>query len=208
MLRTLIETADQYFVRQRKEWAEILVDFETRNQYQVLDAEKREAGTISEVSSGIGGFLKRNVFGSHRSLDVRVHDAGGEALLRLERPFFFLFSSLSVSDAAGATLGRVERRFGLVYKKYDLLDAHGRRFARVASPLWRLWAFPVEHEDGIGEAEVSKRWGGLLREAFADADTFRVAIERGDWTAAERWVLFAAAISIDFDFFENNQPQG
>ncbi len=205
MLRDTIEGAEQYFVRQKKEWTEILVDLETRNQYQVLDVEQQEVGTISEVSSGIGAFFKRNVFGSHRSLDVRVHDADGSAVLRLERPWFFFFSSLDVLAEGGARLGRIQRRFGLLHKKYDLLDAHGRRFARVSSPIWRLWTFPVRHENGRAEAEISKKWGGLLREVFADADVFRVAVESGDWTASERWVLFAAAISIDFDFFENNQ---
>ena len=205
MLRDLVERADQYFIRQKKEWTEILVDFETRNQYQVLDEHQTEMGTISEVSSGICGFLKRNFFGSHRALDVRVHDADGSPVLRLARPFFFLFSSLDVLAEGGAKLGSVERRFGLIRKKYDLRDEHGHCFARVSSPLWRLWTFPVAHEREDGAAEVSKRWGGALREIFADADTFRVVIERGSWTATERWVLFAAALSIDFDFFENNQ---
>ena len=205
MLRDLVEHANQYFIRQKKEWTEILIDFETRNQYQVLDEDQNEVGTISEVSSGIGGFMKRNVFGSHRSLDVRVHDADGSAVVRLARPFFWLFSSLEVLAEGGAKLGAVERRFGLIRKKYDLLDEHGHCFAKISSPLWRLWTFPAEHEREGGTAEVSKKWGGALREIFADADTFRVAIESGTWTATERWVLFAAAISIDFDFFENNQ---
>jgi uncharacterized protein YxjI len=208
MLRDLIENAEQYFVRQKKEWTEILVDFETRNQYKILDVDKKEVGTISEVSSGIGGFLKRNFFGSHRSLDVRVHDADGSPVLRIERPFFFWFSSLEVKTEGGAGLGRVERRFGLIYKKYDLVDVNGRTFAKVSSPLWRLWTFPVRHTSGVGAAEISKKWGGALREIFADADTFRVAIEEGNWSGPERWVLFAAAISIDFDFFENNQGSG
>ncbi len=205
MLRDLVEHANQYFIRQKKEWTEILIDFETRNQYQVLDEAQNEVGTISEVSSGIGGFMKRNVFGSHRSLDVRVHNADGSAVVRLARPFFWLFSSLDVLAEGGAKLGTVERRFGLIRKKYDLLDEHGHCFAKISSPLWRLWTFPAEHEREGGTAEVSKKWGGALREIFADADTFRVAIESGTWTATERWVLFAAAISIDFDFFENNQ---
>ena len=80
MLRNAIETMDEYFVRQKKEWTEIIVDFETKNQYTVLDREKNELGTISEVSSGIGGFLKRNFFGSHRSLDIRIHDRDGSAV--------------------------------------------------------------------------------------------------------------------------------
>lgn len=59
--------------------------------------------------------------------------------------------------------------------------------------------------DGPGEAEISKRWGGALREVFSDADTYRVSVDGGTWSGPERWVLFAAAVSIDFDFFENNQ---
>ncbi|MGB0620401.1 MAG: phospholipid scramblase-related protein [Myxococcota bacterium] len=205
MLRDLVENANQYFIRQKKEWTEILVDFETRNQYQVLGEDQQEVGTISEVSSGIGGFMKRNIMGSHRALDIRVHDADGAGVLRLSRPFFFFFSSLEVHAEGGARLGRVERRFGLIRKKYDLLDEHGHCFARIASPLWRLWTFPAKHERENGEAAVSKKWGGALREVFSDADTYRVLIESGTWTGPERWVLFAAAVSIDFDFFENNQ---
>ena len=105
MLRAAIETHDQYFIRQKKEWTEIIVDFETKNQYQILDANKNELGTISEVSSGIGGFLRRNFFGSHRSLDVRVHDSDGSAVLRLARSFFFFFSSLDVATEGGRPMG-------------------------------------------------------------------------------------------------------
>ena len=61
------------------------------------------------------------------------------------------------------------------------------------------------------EARARERRGrdfegvGRSTEVFSDADTYRVLIESGTWTGPERWVLFAAAVSIDFDFFENNQ---
>ncbi len=125
--------------------------------------------------------------------------------MRLARGFFFFFSSLAISAENGAPIGRIARRFGLLHKKYDLLDEQGRVFARVQSPIWRLWTFPVRHVNGLSRATISKKWGGALREIFADADTFRVGLDQGVWTAAERQVLFAAAIVIDFDFFENNQ---
>jgi uncharacterized protein YxjI len=205
MLRDVIESADEFFIHQKKEWTEIIVDFETKNQYEILDAEGSAVGTVTEVSSGFGGFLKRNFFGSHRSLDIRVHDGDGSPVLRLARAFFFLFSALDVVEEGGAKLGRVERRFGVLYKKYDLFDSHGRCFAKVRGARWRLWTFPIRHENGVAEATVSKKWGGALREVFADADTFRVAFESGSWTREERWILLAAAISVDFDFFENNQ---
>lgn len=205
MLREALDVAREIFVRQKKEWTEIIIDLETRNQYSVLDATGQTVGTISEVSSGIGGFMRRAFLGSHRSLDVRVHDADGGGLLRFTRPFFFFFSSLDVVEERGAKVGGVERRFGVLYKRYDLRGVDSRVSATIKSPLWRLWTFPVRHVNGFSEASISKKWGGALREVFADADTFRIAFEAGTWTSSERIVLFAAAISIDFDFFENNQ---
>jgi hypothetical protein len=167
------------FVRQRKEWVEILVDWETRNQYSILDA----------------------------PLEALVVAPDGSPLLSLRRPFFWIFSHLSVESPEGPRLGEVARRFGVLYKRYDLRDGLEMRFARVASPRWRLWTFPVEGEQGQ-TATISKKWGGMLREVFSDADTFRVEFGTSPWTDGQRAVIFAAALSIDFDFFENNTNSG
>ncbi len=206
--RDFLRGRQELFVRQRREWVEIVVDWETKNQYAVLDPESREIGLIVEKAGGFWDALRRGFFRSHRALEAHVLDAAANAVLTLSRPFFFLFSDLAVSAADGLLLGRVRRRFGLLYKRYDLVDAQGVRFGRIASPLWRLWTFPVVGEGGRSEATISKRWGGALREVFSDADTFRIEFGRGEWSDEQRAVIFAAAISIDFDFFENNQGRG
>ncbi|MAE94932.1 MAG: hypothetical protein CL910_09760 [Deltaproteobacteria bacterium] len=198
----------QIFVRQRREMTEILIDWETRNQYDVMDEGKNPLGTIAERAGGAADVAKRFFLRSHRGFQIRVLDPEGEPLLELSRSFFFLFSDLQVTGPGGEELGSVHRRFGLLYKRYDLRDAAGQTFARVKSPLWRLWTFPVESARGTGDAVITKRWGGALREVFADADTFLVDYASGHWSANERAVVFAAAISIDFDFFENNQGSG
>lgn len=205
MLRHVLDTASEYFVRQQKEWTEILVNLETKNRYQILDVQGTEVGSIAEVSSGVSGFLRRNVFGSHRALDIRVLDADGAPVLNLSRDFFFLFSSIAITEPGGAPVGSVERRWGILYKKYDLLDVYGRCFATISGPRWNFWTFPIRSEDGFSEATISKKWGGALREIFADADTYRVSFDSGSWPPEQRLVIFGAAISIDFDFFENNQ---
>jgi uncharacterized protein YxjI len=51
-------------------------------------------------------------------------------------------------------------------------------------------------------ATVSRKWGGVLREAFTDADSYCVEYGSG-FDEGQRAVILAAAISIDF--FENNQ---
>jgi uncharacterized protein YxjI len=204
---TFLATQPQLSLRQRREWVEILIDFEMRNQYVVRGAGGEEVGTLAEHGGGLGRVLTRWLLRSHRPLDAVLCDLMGSGLLRLSRPFFFLFSDLHVSDADGKPIGSVHRRFGILHRKYDLRDSFGRSFARVSSPIWRIWTFFVRAEDGR-DATIGKKWGGLLREVFADADTFGVDFSQATWTAEERAVIFAAAVSIDFDFFENNQGVG
>jgi uncharacterized protein YxjI len=201
----LFEGQRQLLVRQRKELTEILIDWEPRNQYEVMDADGKVLGTIAERAEGFGGGVRRFFLRSHRGFQIRVIDTEGNLLLELQRAFFFLFSDLDVSGPGGRKLGEVRRRFGVIYKRYDLRDATGQVFARVKSPRWRLWTFPVVSERGTGDAVISKRWGGVLRETFADADTFLIDYQETNWSEDERCVIFAAAVSIDFDFFENNQ---
>ena len=204
----ILESGQDVFVQQRKEWTEIVIDFETRNRYAAMDASGSTIGAIAEVSTGFGATMSRWFIGSHRALDIHVLEGDGSELLHLTRPFFLLFSSLEIAEATGAKLGRINRRFGIFYRKYDLLDEFGNCFGRIKAPRWRIWTFPVEGTDGISRAKISKKWGGAVREIFTDADTYRVSFEGGSWTATHRKVIFAAAISIDFDFFENNQGSG
>lgn len=195
----------QLFVRQRKEWTEIMIDWETKNQYTILDVHQNEVGTVVEKSGGIADFLARSFLRSHRPFEIGVFDSNGGLALKLMRSFFFLFSNMEIQDPTGRTLGRVQRRFGLLYRKYDLYDEAGILFARIKGPLWKIWTFPVVSTSGIGEASITKRWGGALREIFTDADSFLIDFMQGQWSEQQRRVIFSAAISIDFDFFENNQ---
>lgn len=204
---SFLATQPRLSLRQRKEWVEILIDFETRNQYAVRGARGEELGTLAEQGGGLGRVLTRWLLRSHRPLEAALCDRAGALLLRFSRPFFLLFSDLHVTDAEGRRVGSVHRRFGILNRRYDLRDAFGRTFARVRSPLWRIWTFFVEAEDGR-RATIGKRWGGLLREVFADADTFGVDFSQASFAPDERAVIFAAAVSIDFDFFENNAGRG
>lgn len=210
LLAQIFENHPQLFVQQRKEWAEIIIDFETANQYAILDSNKRELGVIAEHGGGFMFVLKRWLLRSHRPFDIEVLATTGEKLLHLKRDFFFFFSDLEVATENGERLGSIHRRFGILYKKYDLYDSENQLFARIQSPLWRLWTFPVVDALGNAIASVNKHWGGVLREVFTDADTYMIDFAQeqtrgGLLTHGQRAVVLAAAISIDFDFFENNQ---
>ncbi len=202
-INSFFEHRHHFFIQQIKEWAEIITSFETTNRYQVLDESGTEIGYIAEAGSGFWALIMRTVFRSHRPMKVQIWNQEKKKLMYLQRPFFFFFSDLSIYDSAHTLFGHVYRRFSILYKKYDLCDPQGQVFARIKSPVWRLWKFPIidnnEQEVGV----ISKKWGGALKEIFTDADKFQVQMP-DTLTIQQKAVVFGAAISVDLDFFEQN----
>ena len=127
--------------------------------------------------------------------------------MQLLRPFFWFFSDLHVL-IEGNKVGSIHRRFGILYKKYELIDNSGNVFGKIKCPIWHLWTFDVLTPLDKQIAVISKKWQGLVKEAFSDADAFFVDCSNPELSIEQKAIVFATAISIDFDFFENNQGAG
>ncbi len=202
-LADVVENAPLFMKQYYKHWWEILFDWEQANEY-TLTAGNRPAGVVLESGGGFLRALARVMLGSHRPFDVEVFNNRSQLALTLSRKFFFFFSDMTVTGGDGRIIGRVQRRFSIIYKQFSLYDASGRLFAEIKSPFWRLWAFPIVDVEGREVGRISKKWSGLFKEMFTDADNFLIDFGNRDWTLEQRGVILAAAVAIDFDFFENN----
>ena len=189
------------FIHQVKEWAEILVDFETRNKYQVLDEAGNNIGFIAEQNKGFFAALVRIFLRSHRPMHIVIYDENRKPLIDINRPFYWFFSDMTI-HFEGKVLGHVYKRFGIINKIYDLTDQNQNKFLRIKSPIWRIWTFNFQDMSSTKKGVIEKNWGGFLKEVFTDADKFHV--EFRNFTADEKAIITAAAISIDLDYFEDN----
>lgn len=187
-------------ITQRRELAE-LIGFETRNKYAVATEDGRDIAFAAEQQKGFLGFLMRHFLGHWRAFDMHIFDAERRQVLTAHHPFRWFFQRLEVRTADGRPLGALQRRFALLAKRFDIEDAAGTARMTVSSPLWKPWTFPFE-KDGREVAVVTKKWSGLLTEAFLDKDKFRVEFADPALTADDRLVLLAAALFIDLQFFE------
>jgi len=188
----------ELIVVQRRELLELL-GMETRNKYELRAGPGEPVGFAAEQSSGLLGGLARMFFGHWRAFEIHVFDAQRQLVLRAFHPFRFFFQRLEVSAADGRYLGAVQQRFGLLSKRFDVEDASGRVVLEMRSGLLSPWTYPFfRGPEEVGRVE--KKWGGLLREAFTDADSFRVAF--GTATGDERALLLAASIFVDLQYFE------
>jgi uncharacterized protein YxjI len=186
-------------LRQRRELAE-LFGYESRNKYEICDLNGVVLLYAAEQGKGFGATLLRQFVGHWRTFEIHLFDGARNVVMRAVHPFRWFFQRLEVCGADGRPLGALLQRWSFFYKAFDIEDAAGRVLMTVRSPIWRPWTFTFERA-GREVASVKKRWGGLVREAFTDADSFGIefAPELGP---DERALVLAAGLFIDLQYFE------
>ncbi len=196
---SIVAHSSELMIVQKRELAE-LFGIETRNKYSI-ETGGAPFGFAAEQGKGGLAFLARMFMGHWRTFEIHFFDNARQLVLRAVPPFRFFFQRLEVSTADGRLLGAVQQRFAIFSKRFDVLDAGERLLLSVSSPLWRPWTFSFER-DGRELARVEKKWGGMLQEAFTDADRFRVAFQSPELSFDERALVLAAGIFIDLQYFE------
>lgn len=195
-----ITTLKKILIKQQKELAE-LFGYETRNKYSIETPEGVKLAFAAEQQRGAMAFMGRQFFGHWRTFSITLFDAERNVILIAQHPFRMFFQRLEISTPEGRYLGSVERRFSLLTKSFDLIGPLGEVLYSVRSPIWKMWTFPFER---LGDefACVRKKWGGILKETFTDADTFEIEFGDKPISKDERVLIVTAGIYIDLMFFE------
>jgi hypothetical protein len=174
----------------------MLTGWPIAREFNVADSIGRERATVAQSRMWL-------------SIEFAVFSSPGQQLaMNLQRPFFAFFSEMVVSGARGERIGSAKRRFSMLHKSYDLRDAFGQTFATIASPVMHPWTFPIFDRSGQQRAEIAKKWAGMTEEMVTGAQRFKIDFMNHDWPVAQRAVILATALSIDFDSFETqrNRP--
>ncbi len=191
-------------VRQQKRWLEVLTSFEVKNTYDVFDERGNAALRVREQGQGFLSLLKRLFLGPLRPFHVLVSDAlTGEALLELHRPFRFILHRLEVQTSDGRVIGAIQKQWSFFRRIYVIEDPAGSAQAELFGPILKPWTFEIRTGDHT-VGQIQKRWSGLAKEMFTDADNFGVdlALIREPWL---KLLAFAAVVLIDVVHFENSK---
>ncbi len=198
-----IDRENTFRIRQQKEWAEILTSWETKNRYQIVGADEAPLLLAGEVGDGLLAFLTRSFLKAKRPFTIELRSPDGQLALRLVRPWTWFFSHLEVYGASGEHLGTIQQRFKLFGRWLEVKTPDGTVVAELKGPLFRPWTFQVEQR-GLEVGIIQKKWSGLGKELFTDADNFGLQFHRLDDARTRRLVL-AATFLIDFLYFENRE---
>ncbi len=193
-----LASVDGLVISQQKEWGEIVTGFETKNQYAVMDPSGQPLYTAVEED---GSTLMRLFLKSLRPFEITVTGPGQNTILRAKKPFRFYFHELEVVDPHGKVLGLIKRRFSILRRRYTAQDTAGKELFQLFGPLLKPWTFEIMR-GGTSHGKITKKWSGLLKEGFSDADNFGITFPRG-WDQKARLILLGAVFLIDFAHFEN-----
>jgi len=199
----ILANAEGLKIHQRKEWREILSGFETRNKYEIMDSRGNQIFEAEEEGGSVTTVLARFLLTHLRPFTIGIFLQEGTELFVLKRPFRFFFHELHISESNGMLLGKVVRRFAVLRRIYAVLDRNGREIYQLFGPILRPWTFIIRKDDQeLGK--IVKKWSGMAKEAFTDADNFGIRFPKG--LDADRKAIFLGVVFlIDFVHFETKQ---
>lgn len=169
--------------------------FELRNQYGLYGTDGQRIGSIEQVEQSPLQFLTR----LFSDLDVAlpttlaIEDRQGHHVLRLHKPWFRW--RIEVSRADGTAVGIIAKQFRLGKARFLLTGPGGADLGQVQAQNWRARDFVIVDTAGQQVANVTKKWRGLMTEAFTDADTYLVDL--AGTQEPLRSLALAAALSVD-----------
>ena len=195
---------DTIIVKQDTEMANILLSIDAANRYIIMDANGQNLGIAAEESSGVGGFLLRQLLNNNRPCNLHIYDNKGVQIATGKKPFRFIFTEMSATTD-GVLIGRTRRRFNMAKRKYTIYIDGSSGF-EIQSSLFQFGniEFKVTRNNSV-VAVISKKYEGLMKMAFTQADTFFIAFKDKNLTLNERFTLLYTLFLIDFDVFEQKQ---
>ena len=194
-----LESLNAIVIQQKKEWGEIITDFETKNRYAVFSPDGEELFFAAEEG---GSFLLRWFLKALRPFKIRILDTQGKSVLSLHRPFRFYFHIVEIFDNQGKLVGTIKKQFSILRRIYSVNAPSEQEIYQLFGPLLHPWTFNI-YQDDKEVGNITKKWSGLLKETFTDSDNFGITFPPGADTN-QKSILLGAVFLIDFVHFENN----
>lgn len=150
---------------------------ELTNEYQVMDQQGRDLGSVVQVGQSALKKVLRFVasvdqFMTHK---LEIRDAHGQPVLLLTRPRKFMKSRVIVQRPDGSTVGEIVQQ-NMIGKINFAINAGGRQVGAIKAENWRAWNFAIVDHAENEVARITKTWEGLAKTMFTTSDNYVLQI--------------------------------
>jgi len=189
---------NKFKVSQEIEGIEVLTPVETDNKYSIWDENGNEFLYAYEKSRFIGKQLLSN----RRNLNLHILDINGQEIFSLKRPFYILKSKAHIVMGDGSPFGSLIQKIKVAGMHFDFISPNGETVFSVDSTVLHPWTFKISM-NGEQVAQITKKWGGLGKESFTDADNFEVDVTNIHEDSI-KYAILITTLLIDLTAFEKH----
>jgi uncharacterized protein YxjI len=193
-----LENIETLLVQQKKEWGEILTGFESRNKYAISSVSGIQLYRAEEKSS----LILRWFLQVYRPLTIQIVSNQETHILDFHKPFRFFFHEMQISTPGHPVFGLVKQEFAIFSRRFAIVDSRGTLLYKIVGPFLKPWTFKIL-KDTREVGKISKKWTGLGKEMFTDADNFNVVFP-SDIDIQQKSILLGALFLIDLLYFESS----
>lgn len=170
--------------------------------YDIFDPEtNRQSGIAKEEVPGWVKALRLLISKKLMPTTVRVYEnEGSPAVLTLSRGITLFRANVRVEDARGNEIGRLQSKLFSLGGGFLVFNSAGQQIADVKGD-WKGWNFKLLSTSGQELGVVTKKWAGIGKEFFTNTDNYMISIS--DPTPGIAPLLLAAGLAIDIVFKEN-----
>ena len=171
--------------------------------YDILDpVSGTQVGLAKEV--GKIAWLRLLIKKHFLPTTVLVYEADQQTLaVRMEKPFTFWRTRLSIYNGQGEYLGLLRTKF-FSFKRELILEDANERLVGTFSGKWLSWTRELVDAAGQVVGTMDKKWAGTAKELFTSADNYHVSLNpQAASQPARVALLLAACLGYDLIFTES-----
>jgi len=214
---------DQLICKQMVELFEVVTGWECKNKYRIFNSVNQQVYFAFEESE----LCNRICCGPNRGFVIHITDNNQQEVLRIERPFECCKGCcwcaergglcdypIFVKDAQGNSLGSVHLRNSKCAPHFGIYDSYGSLLYDTWGPVCPVQCicgctddlmFPLKSaSDYSTVGNISKIWGGAIREMFTKADTFGLTFPI-NLDVKHKALMLGAIFIIEFMVFERQK---
>ncbi|MDR1506654.1 MAG: hypothetical protein LBI67_06080 [Treponema sp.] len=165
------------------------------NTYKVYDGSGSRIGVIEEsMPAGLKllSFLLSKAF---MPFTLHIKDVEENVLATIKRGWTFFMSKISIHDSVGNEIARIKQRFKMFKPTFHIMDLNDTPIAAISGD-WKAWNFTITETGDRQIGTITKKWNGILKEAFTTADKYIVSVNP-ETEGIKRIATVATAITID-----------
>lgn len=170
--------------------------FKFSNAYKVYDDKGVQIGNIQQNVPGwhklLRLFLSKAMFPF--TLDIKEMD--NTVVATIHRGWTFWLSKITIFDGNGTPIGGIKHKIKFFKTLFQVTDTNGQVIADIKGD-WKAWNFTIVDTSGNELGQITKKWAGILKEAFTTADKYRVIINEKCPEDLKKIAIVAGAITID-----------